>query len=150
MITLNHNVQLILRAFGYTIAILGGAVILAIIVQATTANPDLSVCIFWGSMFLGILVVLTDELKKREALVRLLSQQEQPVAAARSSSPVQALSTPEEHQIRTSTIVDFTCGVFDLHVTRWTAGRRTLQASSRSVQPDAPHYRAVMRGAREQ
>lgn len=149
MITLHHNVQLILRAFGYTIAILGGAVIFAIIVQATTANPDLSVCIFWGSMFLGILAVLTDELKKREALARLLSQQDQP-GAARSSSPVQVLSAPEEHQVRTSTIVDVTCGVLDLHVTRWTDGRRTLHASSRSGQSDVPHHTAVMRGARQQ
>ncbi len=150
MITLHHNLQLILRAFGYTIAILEGAVILAIIVQATTANPDLSVCIFWGSMFLGILAVLTDELKKREALARLLSQHDQPGAAARSSAPVQVLSAPEEHQVRTSTIVDVTCGVLDLHVSRWTAGRRTLHASFRLVQSDVPPHTAVMRGAREQ
>jgi hypothetical protein len=148
MITLHMNVQLILRAFAYTIAILGGALILAIIVQATTANPDLSVCIFWGSMFLGILAVLTDELKKREALVGLLSQQEQP-GAARSSAPVQALRAPQEHQVRTSTIVDVTCGVLDLHVSRWTDGRRTLHASSRSGQADVPHHTAVMRGARQ-
>jgi hypothetical protein len=149
MITLHMNVQLILRAFGYTIAILGGAVIFAIIVQATTANPDLSVCIFWGSVFLGILAVLTDELKKREALVRLLSQQEQP-GVVPPLLPVQALSAPQEHQVRTSTIVDVTCGVLDLHVSRWTDGRRTLQASSRTVRPDVPHHTAVMRGARQQ
>jgi len=150
MITLHHNVQLILRAFGYTIAILGGALILAIIVQATTANPDMSVCIFWGGVFLGILAVLTNELKKREAPVRLLSQQEQPGAAALPLSPVQALSAPEEHQARTATIVDVTCGVLDLHVTRRTDGRRTLHASSRTGQSDVPHHTAVMRGAREQ
>jgi hypothetical protein len=150
MITLHINVQLILRAVGYTIAILGGAVILAIIVQATSANPDLSVCIFWGSMFLGILAVLTDELKRREALLRLQSQQDQPGAAARSSAPVQVLSAPEEHQVHTHTIVDVTCGVLDLYVTRWTDGRRTLHASFRSGQSDVPHHTAVMRGAREQ
>jgi hypothetical protein len=150
MITLHINVKLILRAFGYTIAILGGALTLAIIVLATTANPDLSVCIFWGGMFLGILAVLTDELKKQEALVRLLSQQEQQPGAARSSAPIQALSAPQEHQVRTSMIVDVTCGVLDLHVSRWTDGRRTLHASSRSVQSDVPHHAAVMRGARQQ
>jgi len=149
MITLHMNVQLILRAFGYTIAILGGALTLAIIIQATTANSDLSVCIFWGSMFLGILAVLTDELKKREALVRQLSQQEQP-GAALPLLPVQALSAPQEHQVHTHTIVDVTYGVLDLHVSRWTAGRKTLHSSSRSVQPDVPHHTAVMRGAKEQ
>jgi hypothetical protein len=141
--------KLILKAFGYTIAILLGALTLAIIVLATTANQDLASYAFWGSVFLGILAVLTDELKKREALVRLLSQQEQPGAAARSSAPVQALSAPEEHQVRTSTIVDVSCGVLDLHVTRWTAGRRTLHSSSRSGQADVPHHTAVMRGARQ-
>lgn len=141
--------KLILKAFGYTIAILLGALTLAIIVLATTANQDMTTYAFWGGVFLGILAVLTAELKKREALVGLLSQHEQPGAAARSSSPVQALSAPEEHQIRTSTIVDFTCGVFDLHVSRGTAGRRTLHASSRSGQSDVPHHTAVMRGARQ-
>ncbi len=141
--------KLIFKAFGYMIAILLGALTLAIIVLATTANQDLTTYAFWGGVFLGILAVLTDELKKREALVGLLSQQEQPGAAARSSAPIQALSAPEEHQVRTSMIVDVTCGVLDLHVSRWTDGRRTLQASSRPGQADVPHHTAVMRGARQ-
>ena len=141
--------KLILKAFSYTIAILLGALTLAIIVLATTANQGMTTYAFWGGVFLGMLAVLTDALKKREALVRLLSQQEQP-GAARSSAPVQALRAPQEHQVRTSTIVDFTCGVLDLHVSRWTAGRRTLHASFRLVQSDVPPHTAVMRGAREQ
>ncbi|HEX9132123.1 MAG TPA: hypothetical protein VF844_07510 [Ktedonobacteraceae bacterium] len=141
--------KLIFKAFGYTIAILLGALILAIIVLATTANQDLTTYAFWGGVFLGMLAVLTDELKKREALVGLLSHHEQPGAAARSSAPVQALRAPQEHQIRTFTIVDVTCGVLDLHVSRWTDGPRTLQASSRSGQSDVPHHTAVMRGARQ-
>jgi hypothetical protein len=146
---LTINVKLIFKAFGYTIAILGGALTVAIIVLATTANQDLCSYSFWSGAFLGILAVFTDELKHREALVRQLSHQEEPASAALSSSPVQVLSTIEDHQICTHTIIDFRCGTFDVHVARCTDGRRTLHASSRSVQPDAPYHAGAMRGARE-
>jgi hypothetical protein len=124
---LTINVKLILKAFGYTIAILGGALTLAIIVLATTANQDLTSCAFWGGAFLGIVAIFTDDLKRREALVRQLSQQEQPASVALSSSPVQALSTTEDHQICTHTIIDFTCGVLDVHVSRCTDGEHSTR-----------------------
>ena len=70
MITFTIRANLILKAFGYTATILVGAFIFAIITWATTQNQDMKTYAFWGGIFLGILKVLTDELKKREACPR--------------------------------------------------------------------------------
>ncbi len=119
MITLTISVKRITKALGYTVAIYGGAWILATIIWAVTGNPDLWTWSFWGGLFLGILAVLTDEMKKREGQVPQPSQ-EGPAALLPPSPTVHILSAPEVHQVSTHTIVDLTCGVFDLRVTRCT------------------------------
>lgn len=119
MITFTIRVKLILKAAGYTITILIGALICAMILWIVTGNPDLGTYTFWGSIFLGILGVLTDESAKREALLTPHTH-ERSAALSPSSSPVQTLRAPEKHQVVTCTVVDLTCGVFDLHVTRYT------------------------------
>jgi hypothetical protein len=81
MVTVTIRVKLILKSFGYTVAILGGAFIFAMIVWAATSNQDLTTCTFWGGQFLGILAVLTDELKKREGLLMQHAYERSAVAA---------------------------------------------------------------------
>jgi len=115
MITLTIQVKLILKAFRYTVAILVGSLILAIIVLAVTANQDLTTCTFWGGLFLGILAVLTDELKKREALLTQHAHERSAVAAP-SHTPVLTEYALGTHQVSTATIVDLNVGMFDLHV----------------------------------
>ncbi len=68
MITLTNRVYLILKAIGYTVAILMGTFISAELVWAITGSGDLGGLAFWSSLFLGILAVLVGELKKHEAL----------------------------------------------------------------------------------
>ncbi len=115
MITVTIRVKLILKAFGYTIAILGGAFIFAIIVWALTSNQDLTTCTFWGGLFLGILAVLTYELQKREALVMQQLHEKQAVAAP-SHTPVVAGYALGTHQVSTATSIDLNVDIFDLHV----------------------------------
>ena len=115
MITLTIRVKLILKAFGYTAAILVGSFILAIIVVAITANQDLGTYTFWGGILLGILAVLTDELRKREALLTQHAHERTAVAAP-SHTPVVAEYALGTHQVGTATIVDLNLGIFDLHV----------------------------------
>ncbi len=127
MITLTIRVKLILKAFGYTAAILVGSYILATIIWTITGNPDLGTYTFWGGLFLGILAVLTDALQKREALVMQQLQEKQAVAAP-SHTPVVAEYGLGTHQVGTATIVDLNLGIFDLHV-----GVRTDLERSKSV-----------------
>jgi len=115
MITLTIRVKLILKAFGYTAAILVGSYILATIIWTVTGNPDLGTYTFWGGLFLGILAVLTDALQKREALVMQQGWEKQAVAAP-SHTPVVAEYALGTHQVGTATIVDLNLGIFDLHV----------------------------------
>jgi len=115
MITLTIRVKLILKAFGYTAAILVGSYILATIIWTVTGNPDLGTYTFWGGLFLGILAVLTDALQKGEALVMQQGREKQAVAAP-SHTPVVAEYALGTHQVGTATIVDLNLGIFDLHV----------------------------------
>jgi len=48
LITLTIPVKLILKAFEYTVALLGGAFISAMIVWVVTSNQGLTTCTFWG------------------------------------------------------------------------------------------------------
>ncbi len=113
MIRLTIRVKLILRAFGYTAAILVGSYILATIIWAVTGNPDLGTCTFWGGELLGILTVLTGELRKREALV-LQQSHEQTAVAAHPNTPVLSQYVPGTVQVSTKTIVDLNLSIFDL------------------------------------
>ncbi len=87
LITLTIPVKLILKAFEYTVALLGGAFISAMIVWVVTSNQGLTTCTFWGGELLGILAVLTGELRKRAALV-LQQSREQTAVAAHPIAPV--------------------------------------------------------------
>lgn len=129
MITFTIRVKLILKAFGYTAAILVGAYILATIIWIVTGNPDLGTYAFWGGLFLGILAVLTDALQKREAPVMQQWQEEQAVAAP-SHTPVVAEYGLGTHQVRTATIVDLNLGIFDLHLTKCTDSERSKSVPS--------------------
>ncbi len=91
MITLTIRLKLILKAIGYTITILVGALIFAIITWIVTQNQDLGTYAFWGGIFLGILAVLTDELQKREALVMQQWQEKQ------AGSCVRTWNTPSQY-----------------------------------------------------
>ena len=111
MITVTIRVKLILKAFGYTVAILVGAFIFAIIVWAATSNQNLTTCTFWGGLLLGILAVITDELQQSRERSTMTPPSDTPTLAA------YALGT---HQVSTATIIDLNLGIFDLHVTRCT------------------------------
>ncbi len=87
MLIVTIRMKLILKAFGYTVALLAGAFIFAMIVWVVTSNQDLTTCTFWGGLFLGILAVLTDALQKREALV-LQQSREQTAVTAHPNTPV--------------------------------------------------------------
>ena len=119
MITVTIRMKLILKAFGYTIAILGGAFIFAIIVLAATSNQNLTACTFWGGVFLGILAVLTSELQKRVTLV-LQQSQGRSAMTPPSDTPTLAAYALGTHQVSTATNIDLNLGIFDLHVTRCT------------------------------
>ncbi len=138
MITFTIRVKLILKAFGYTAAILVGAFFFAIISWAATQNQDLGTYAFWGGIFLGILAVLTDELKKREALLPQHAHERSAVAAP-SHGPVLAEYALGAHQVSTATIVDLNVGMFDLHV-----GVRTdLERSKCVLSQHAPTHTPV-------
>lgn len=107
--------KLILKAFGYTIAILVEAFIFAITTWAATQNQDLGTYAFWGGIFLGILAVLTDELKKREALVTQYAHERTAVTTP-SHMPVLSEYALGTHQVSTTTVVDLNSGMFDLHM----------------------------------
>ena len=113
MIIVTIRMKLILKAFGYTVALLAGAFIFAMIVWIVTSNQDLTTCTFWGGLFLGILAVLTDELQKREALV-LQQSREQTAVTAHPNTPVLTQYVPGTVQVSTKTIVDLNLGIFDL------------------------------------
>src|SRR5260221_5369630 len=127
MITLTIRLKLILKAIGYTVAILSAALIFAIITWIVTQIQDLGTYAFWGGIFLGILAVLTDELQKREALVMQQLQEKQAVAAP-SHTPVVAAYALGTHQVSTATSINLNVDIFDLHV-----GVRTDLERSKSV-----------------
>jgi hypothetical protein len=77
-----------------------------------TSNQDLTTCTFWGGLFLGILAVLTDELRKREALIA----HERTTVGASSHTPSRAAYTLGTHQVSTATSIELDLGIFDLHV----------------------------------
>ncbi len=122
MITLTMRGKRILNAFGY--AILVGPLILAAFIWAVTGNPDLVSCTFWGGLFLGVLAVFTDELKKREAILAQQSQLKQAVTSP-SHAPVLTWNAPGRHHVRTETTVDLNFGMLALRVTRCTDVERT-------------------------
>jgi hypothetical protein len=124
MITLTMRGKCILYAFGYAIAILVGPLILAATIWTVTGNPDLVSCSFWGGLFLGVLAVFTDELRKREALVTQQSQLKQAVTSP-SHAPVLTWNAPDRHQVRTETTVDLNVGMLALRVTRCTDVERS-------------------------
>src|SRR5260221_8600109 len=80
LITLTIPVKLILKAFEYTVALLGGAFISAMIVWVVTSNQCLTTCTFWRGELLGILAVLTCELPDRAALVLQQSREQTAMA----------------------------------------------------------------------
>ena len=130
MITVTIRVKLILKAFGYTVAILGGAFIFAVIVWAVTANQDLTTCTYTGSLSLGILAVLTDELQKREALLMQQSH-EQPAVTSHPNAPVLIPCVPSTLQVSTKTIVHLNLGIFDLKLALRTDLERSKSVPSR-------------------
>ncbi len=113
MITSTIRVKLILKAFGYAVALLAEAFIFAMIVWTTTSNQDLTTCTFWCGLFLGILAVLTGELRKRAALV-LQQSHEQTAVAAHPIAPVLTEYVPSPFQVSTKTIEALNLGIFDL------------------------------------
>jgi hypothetical protein len=115
MITLTMCGKCILKAFGYTFAILVEPLILAAIIWSVTGNPDLVSWFFWGGLLLGILAVLTAELKQREVV--LVQQPPLP--------PVLTWNASGTHQVRTETTVALNVGLFALRVTRCTDLERT-------------------------
>ena len=137
MITVTIRVKLILKAFGYTIVILAGAFIVAMIVWIVTSNQDLTTCTYTGSLFLGILAVLTSELQKRETLVLQQLQRKQEVAIP-SHTPVVAEYGLGTHQVRTATILDLNLGIFDLHVGVRTDVERSKCVRSQHVPTHTP------------
>ncbi len=103
-----------LKAFGYTIAILVEACIFTIIVFVVTHSMGLAVLTLLASVFLGILAFLIDELKKPEALF-LQQSQEQSAVPSPSHMPVLTWNAPGTHQVRTKTVVGLNADIFDPH-----------------------------------
>jgi hypothetical protein len=126
-------VKVILKAFGYTIVILGEAFIFTVIVLAITQSGDLAVLTFPASIFLGILAFLIDELKKREALL-LPQSWGQSAVRSPSHSPVLTWYALGTHQVSTKTVVDLNVCIFDLHL-----GVRTDLERSRCVLSQHTH-----------
>jgi hypothetical protein len=115
MITLTMSGKCMLKVFGYTVAILVGPLILAAIIWTVTGNPGLVGWSFWGGLLLGILAVLTDELKQREALA-LQRSRENVVVTSPSYAPVLTWGVPSAFHISTKTVIDLHLGMFALHV----------------------------------
>ena len=107
------TIRVILKAFGYTVILLAGVFILAMIVWTMTSNQDLTTCTFWSGLFLGILAVFTDELQQREALV-LQQSREQTAVTARPNVPMLTQYVPGTFQVSTKTIVDLNLSIFGL------------------------------------
>lgn len=107
--------KLILKAIGYTIAILGEAFSFTIIVLVVTHSGSLAVLIFPASIFLGILAVFTDELKKREALLMRRSHEKIAMTSPSYASEL-TWNTLRTDQVSTTTVVDLQFGKFDLHL----------------------------------
>jgi hypothetical protein len=124
MIILTMRGKRILYAFGYAVAILVGPLILAATIWTVTGNPDLASCTFWCGLFLGVLAVFTDEMKKRDAILAQQSRVKQAVTSP-SHAPVLTWNAPDRHHVRTETTVDLDVGMFALHVTRCTDVERT-------------------------
>lgn len=126
------TIGVILKALGYTVALLAGAFSFAMIVWPVTAKQDLTTCTFWGSLFLGILAVLADELKKREALV-LHQPHEQTAVTAYPNTPVLTQYVPGTFQVSTKTIVDLNLCIFDLKLALRTDLERSKSVPSRQT-----------------
>jgi hypothetical protein len=120
MITLTMRGKRIFNAFGYAVATLVGPLILAATIWTVTGNPDLVSCSFWGCLFLGVLAVLTAELKQREVvLVQQLHEKS-------ALPPVLTWNASVTHKVRTETTVDLNVGMFALYVTRCTDVERSM------------------------
>ena len=119
MITVTIRVKLILKAFGYTVAIFVGACIFGQFIWAATGSGDLGGLGISRGLFLGILAVLNDELRKREALLAQRAHERTAVGAS-SHTPELVAYALGTHQVSTATIVDLNLGIFDLHMTKCT------------------------------
>lgn len=115
MFTLTMRGKLILKAFGYSVLILLGPLTLVAIIWTVTGNPDLGSCSFWCGLFLGILAVFTDGLKKREALV-LQQSHEKVAVTSPSNPPVLTWGVPSASQVSTKIVVDLHLGRFSLNL----------------------------------
>ena len=111
-------------AFGYTVLILIEASIFAIVVWAATGNGILGGYTFCGGIFLGILAVLTDELKKREVPAMQQPQEKQAVTS-HSQTPVLTWNALGTHQVSTRTIVDFNLSISSLNLAIRTDSERS-------------------------
>ena len=132
--------KLMLKAFGYTIAILGEAFIFTTIVLVVTHSGSLAVLTFPASIFLGILACLIDELKKREAMVPQQSH-EKTTMPSPSQTPVLTWNTLGIDQVSTKTVVDLNFGMFDLHLSIRTDSERSKYALSQYTSAHTPTNR---------
>jgi hypothetical protein len=107
------TLRVILKAFGYTVALLVGTFISAEFVWAVTGSRDLGGLAFWSGLFLGVLAVLASELDKHEALV-LQQTHEQTAVAAPPNAPILTQYVPGTFQVSTKTIVDLNLSIFGL------------------------------------
>jgi hypothetical protein len=137
MITLTIRVKLILKAFGYTATILVGAFIFAQFVWAATGSGGLGGLAFWSGIFLGILAVLTDELRKREVLLTQHTHERTAVVAS-SHTPELTAYALGTHQVSTATSIDLNVDIFDLHVGVRTDVERSKCVRSQHVPTHTP------------
>jgi hypothetical protein len=132
MITSTTSGKRILKAFGYTVAVMVGPLILAAIIWAAAGNPDLVSWSFWGGLFLGTLAVLTNELEKRAVV---LVQQPHEKSAL---PPVLTWNTPGIHRVSTETVIDLSLGTFALNLAMRTDSVRSRCILSQYASPYTP------------
>jgi hypothetical protein len=118
------------------------AFIFMIIAWAATGNEHLGAYAFWSSVFLAILAMLTDELKKREALVTQQSYEKRAVTSP-SYSPVPTWYALGTHWVSTKTVVDLNVGGFAPHLAIRTDTERSRCVLSQYLATYTPANRII-------
>ncbi len=132
MITSTTSGKRVLKAFGYTVAVMVGPLILAAVIWTVAGNPDLASWSFWGGLFLGTLAVLTNELERRAVV---LVQQPHEKAAL---PPVLTWNVHGIHQVSTETVIDLSLGTFALNLAVRTDSVCSRCMLSQYASPDTP------------
>lgn len=124
--------EILLIAFGCTVATLVGPLIVSTVVWSVTGNADLMSWFFWGGLLLGFLAVLTAALKPRKVMLVQQLHVKPPLPT------VLTWNAPGTYLSRTETTVDLNTGMFALHVVRCTDVERTWNVPGQCIRACTP------------